>query len=302
MTIKHSALAATALGGSAAAAFAGFGRFGSRIAFAPEGGAGDGGAAGGEGEGNKGAGGDAGSKGGEGTPPANAGGAGEGGNKPSDAEAKLIKDLGKAKDRLKLFEGVDPEEFRRLKADADAAAAAKTEKERQDAEARGEFDRVKASMVEQHNTALADLQAKLDAAEADKGKLARDIDELTIGASFGSSKFVSEDLVLPVSKARTLFGAHFVREDGKTVAYDKPAGAAERTKLVDAKGEPLGFEDALRRIVEADADKDRLLRAKGKPGAGSGTTDARTTRTPAGGGEVRGTARILAALSKKQAA
>ncbi|MCY1309996.1 hypothetical protein D9M70_601460 [compost metagenome] len=81
------------------------------------------------------------------------------------------------------------------------------------------------------------------------------------------------------SKARVIYGQHFDLVDGKVVGYDKPRGAANRTALVDSLGEPVQFEEALRKIVEADPDKDHLLKAKVKPGAGSGN---RVTPSSAG--------------------
>lgn len=77
---------------------------------------------------------------------------------------------------------------------------------------------------------------------------------------------------MPVSKVRALYGTHFEFNDGQIVAYDKPAGAAERTMLVDGKGDPLSFEESIKKIIDADADRDQLIKSKTKPGAGSVTT------------------------------
>ena len=102
---------------------------------------------------------------------------------------------------------------------------------------------------------------------------------------------------MPVSKARVLYGTHFEFKDGAIVAYDKPAGSAERNILVDAKGDPLSFEAAIKKIVEADPDKDQLLKSKIKPGAGSKTTSK--AAAPAEKLEQpTGVSRISAAISK----
>ena len=64
------------------------------------------------------------------------------------------------------------------------------------------------------------------------------------------------------------------------VGYDKPRGSAGRAQLVDQLGNPVAFEDAMRKIIEADPDKDSLLRSKVKQGANSQSTAA--TKVPSG--------------------
>lgn len=196
--------------------------------------------------------------------------------KPSDAEAKLIKevmakkellkkqadDLAAAQAALKQFEGIDVEAVKQLMADQKAAAEKKL------AEA-GEWDRLRKQMADENERVVAGVRAENQTLQSTLQSTQAMIADLTVGASFSSSAFVREDLIIPASKVRALFGGHFEFKDGKVVGYDKPAGASERTPLVDATGESLSFEAALRKIVEADADRDGLLRSKAKPGAGS---------------------------------
>lgn len=224
--------------------------------------------------------------------------------KPSDEEARLIKEVMEEKKakkaleaQLKQFEGINLEEVQALvqaKKDADDAKAAAEEEA---ALKRGEFDRVKAQMVEQHTAALDALKAQLAERDATITNQTATIENLTVGSQFASSDYISKNLVLPVDIARGTFGSYFDVEGDAAVAYDKPRGAAERTKLVDAAGNPLPFDLALEKLVSARPDKDKLLRSKQVPGAGSGTIDKTPPAAkPASG--LTGMARIAANLDK----
>lgn len=198
------------------------------------------------------------------------------GKKPSDEEARLLKevmkkkealkqtetDLAAAKARLQEFEGIDPAAVRKLIADQTAAEEAQLV-------ARGEFDTLKARMADEHGKATQALNATI--AELTEKLAGRDrvVDELSVGQQFAQSQLIAEELTMPASKVRALYGNHFDVVDGKVVAFDKPRGEANRAPLVDQFGNGVGFEDALRKICEADPDADHLFRSKAKPGAGS---------------------------------
>lgn len=248
----------------------------------------------GEGEGGGGAGGGEGGEGGQGGEGGDGkgagdadpnkdktGGEGDGKSKLSDSEAQLLKDLMKHKDtakseraareqleaKLKEFEGIDPVAVRELLAKQQKAQEEELEK-------KGQWETLKGNMAKAH----ADEKAKLEAQIAElTGKLqAKDstIDELTIGTQFGNSKFIKEETTIPASKARALYGNHFELVDGVLTAFDKPKGAQGRAALVDSSGNAIAFDEAMRKIIEADPDKDALLRTQAKPGAGSGSKQA----------------------------
>jgi hypothetical protein len=197
---------------------------------------------------------------------------------PSDAEAKLIKEnmakkeqLRKAQEEIaalrKSVEGLDLEEVRKLVADRKTA-------EEKALEAKGDYERLKQRMAEEHSKEVTTLKAQLEALQGEKSKLATTINDLTVGTQFSQSQFINGELTLTPAKARVIYGDYFDVEDGKIVGYDKPRGSANRTALVDQYGSAVPFDAALRKIVEADPEKDHLLKSKVKAGAGSDSKKA----------------------------
>lgn len=255
--------------------------------YAPAGEGGEGGGGSGGGEGGQGG------EGGEGSePPAkdpskDAGGeggqGGEGGKpKLSDNEAQLLKDMMKHKEtaksertarealeaKLKEFEGIDPVAVREILSKQQKAQEEELEK-------RGQWDALKQNMIKAHSEDKAKLEAQIQELQGALKSRESTIDELTIGTQFSNSKFLKEETTLAsAAKARALYGNHFELVDGVLTAFDKPKGAANRAPLVDASGNALEFDSAMRKIIESDPDKDALLRTTAKPGAGSGQKPA----------------------------
>lgn len=197
----------------------------------------------------------------------------EGKSGPSDEEARLLKENMQKKEQLKKkddeiaalkkqFEGIDPEAVRKILAEQKSA-------EEQALEKKGDYERLKARMAEEHSKEVTSLKAQLEALQGELGKTKGTINDLTVGTQFGQSKFIGEELTLTPAKARVIYGDFFEVEDGKIVGYDKPRGSAGRTALVDQYGSAVAFDAALRKIVEADPEKDHLLKSKVKAGAGS---------------------------------
>ncbi|MCR9222942.1 MAG: hypothetical protein NXH70_02635 [Hyphomonas sp.] len=226
-------------------------------------------------------------------------------------KAKLLKESMGRKDTLKSkdeelaalkaqFEGIDPDAAREAMKAAAEAAEAKKASELKQLESKGEYDKI----LEQVNTANAEkLSAKdkeLETRDGEIASLKATINKLTVGNSFGSSKFIADELVLTPSKVEALYGSHFDVEDGAMVAYDKPRSSTERTKLVDDKGAPLNFEAAITKIVSADPDFERMQKSKLKPGAGSADGDGKDKSK--GDDGVSGVSRISVGLKQLQSA
>lgn len=215
--------------------------------------------------------------------------------KPSDAEAKLLKDAMKhkkaakeAREALAAFEGIDLDEYKELKAAKEKAAKDKVDAEQQRLVEKGEFESVKKQIIEAADEKLAAVKAESDEKDKKIQSLQSRIDDLTIGANFNSSSFLKEKTVLPPTKARKLYGDHFdIDETGAMIAYDKPRGSEGRAPLVDGSGDPLAFDKALAKIVDADVDRDDLLRTSLKPGSDSSpsTTKPPVRKKPLSAGE-----------------
>ncbi len=196
--------------------------------------------------------------------------------KEQQEKADLLKDAMKKKgkvkdlsDQLSAYGDVTPERLQELLdaenqriADADAAEQERLKKA-------GDFEALTTQMAEQHTNELSAKDAELSESQALNKQLQSQIIELTVGADFSQSKFLAEETVLPANKARRLYGDHFEVQDGKVVGYDKPANAENRVLLVDGQGTPVPFETAISRIIDADSDRDSIIRSKQKAGAKS---------------------------------
>jgi flagellar biosynthesis GTPase FlhF len=221
----------------------------------------------------------------------------------SDADAKLLKEnmekkeaLRKAQDELKKFDGIDPEEYKTLKAAAEKAAEEARAAEKAKAEAEGNTKRLLEMMKEEHQKEIEAVRNESVTTKTALDLALAQIQDLTVGSAFSQSKFVADELVVPPSAARKLFGDHFETENGVPVAYDKPKGASERTKLIDGSGNPMNFDAAIKKLVEANPDHERLIKSTMKNGAQSKTTDLpNTDKKPA----LFGAARIAASLANK---
>ncbi|NIH77420.1 hypothetical protein FHV99_004672 [Ochrobactrum sp. P20RRXII] len=214
-----------------------------------------------------------------------------------DENARLLRESMKRKDELKKFAGIDPARYNELVSQEDQARQAKEDADRTAAEKAGDFERVKQMMADSHKKETDKLQEQIDALTAQIGDKDKTIEELSLGNSFSSSSFIGENLILSPAKARKLYGSHFEIEDGKVIGYDKPAGAKDRTKLVNGAGVALGFEAAIAAIVDADSDKNTIMKSKMKPGSGSRTNSGGDKEPAKKGDGLTGIARMRASAS-----
>lgn len=228
-----------------------------------------------------------------------------GDKKPTDAEAELLREVMEKKDKikklndqleqasaqLKKFDGLDAEQIRAMLAEAE-------ERKTKELEAKGQWDALRKQLVDQHTAAVSAKENELKALRDGAAALQSQIAELTVGTSFANSSYIKEKLAVPPSKARAVYGAHFEFNGSEVVAYDKPKGAANRTVLVDAKGDALSFEAAIERLVMNDPDRDYMLKGALKTGAGSRTDDVRKDLKEES--TLSGRDRIRAALSAKK--
>lgn len=222
----------------------------------------------------------------------------------SDKEAELLKEsmarkaqLKEATEKmdamsaqLKQWEGMDVNQIRDL-------LQSQKDEETKKLEAKGQFDLVKKQMIDAHDAEKKTLLDQIVELKDSINNGNSQIENLSVGNAFGQSKFISDELTLPSAKARALYGAHFERdEEGNVIGYNKPVGAKDRAQLVDANGNALNFDLALKKIIDIDPDKDSLYRSKAKPGAGS-RTDQNGKPIPTDSSGEAGRSRIEAGLA-----
>lgn len=206
--------------------------------------------------------------------------AGEPSKKPNDTEAELLRDVMKFKDKYRTVqEEADKlkSEFSEFKSalgdlDVDAIkslAEEQANREKADLEKKGEYDRIVEQMREKNKEKEESYKTQIQELTQKLSEATGQIDDLTIGRQFSDSVFLREESALPPSIARTTFGKHFEMKDGALVGYDKPAGATERTPLVDDSGNPLGFDDAIKALYSGHPESKTLFKSKMKPGANS---------------------------------
>lgn len=206
---------------------------------------------------------------------------------------KIEKDAREAVEaELRKFDGIDLEKVKTL-------LEAEQNRERTALEEKGEFERLKAMIAEERTAEKVAWQTERDALTSQITSLNGTVDNLTVGQNFASSTYISENLVLTPTKARQLYGSHFEMLDGKTVAYNKPAGQAGRTLLVGADAEPLAFDVAMKKIIDLDPEKDTLIKSKVVPGAHSKTQQIKAS-APGNDEGLTGASRIAAALARRK--
>lgn len=204
---------------------------------------------------------------------------------PTDEEARLLKEVMAKKEALKAREGEIAElkkqmaefealgGFEQMKKWADEAKALAEEKkaqEKKSLEERGEWDKLKAQMAEEHAKATEGYKSEIVELKQKLANESNRIVELTIGSAFNGSSYLKDHTILPPNKARALWGSYFdVSETGEVVGYDKPRGVAGRTQLVDQVGNPLSFEKAIEKVIGSDPDAESFIRAPGAAGSGS---------------------------------
>jgi len=234
---------------------------------------------------------------------------GDEGNKLSDSEARLLKDMMKSKNRAKAAEEEAGSLKQQLEAlteslggkspeDIAALLSAEQESERKKLEEKGEYNRIVDQMAEENKSIVDDLNVTIDQQKTEIVSLHAQIEELTVGRAFSDSQFVSDDLTLPMSITRKEFGTHFELVDGQVVGFDKPRGSSDRTPLVDNQGANLSFDQAIARLVKGHPEATRLLRSKAKPGAKSTSQEKPGMKSDQSA--VSGQSRIERALNGKK--
>jgi polyhydroxyalkanoate synthesis regulator phasin len=218
-----------------------------------------------------------------------------------DARAALERQIRDLNERLAGYGDATPEEIKELR---DLRRRADEEKVKRDKEAReaeerrlretGDFETLKQRMAEEHEREVETIRKQARELEGQVEALTRQVQNMALSSAFSGSRFIAEETVLTPGKAHKIYGDHFEVENGTVVGYDAPKGAEKRTRLVDSRGRPLLFDEAMKRLVETDGDRDLVLRAKQKPGSGVVPSGSKPAEKKSA--EISGIARIKAGL------
>lgn len=157
-----------------------------------------------------------------------------------------------AENKLKTFEGLDPEKAR----SAIEMVGKLDQKKLIDA---GEVDKVRQEVAGQYQT-------QLDEAKKSNGELQGTIDTMKLDMAFQGSEFVRDRIAVPSDMFRSAFGKNFKVEDGKIVPYYNDGNVVYSKKRIS---EVASFDEALELIVDTYAGKDAILKANGGGGTGN---------------------------------
>ncbi|EOW7235900.1 hypothetical protein ACO0FJ_004525, partial [Cronobacter sakazakii] len=111
-------------------------------------------------------------------------------------------------DQLAQYGDIDPARARQLLEAEQAAEEERRKAEQAELERRGEFDAVKKQMIEAHQAELAKRDERYSALESENAALRAQLVEMTVGASFSSSTFLREKVLMTPAKARVIYGSH----------------------------------------------------------------------------------------------
>jgi len=196
----------------------------------------------------------------------------------ADRLAALQAELEEAKALAAKFNGLDPEAARAALAEIEKAKKEAAEAEKEKLKAEGNFEKLRELQQAEADARIAAAEkARIEAEEAARTAQER-LNQALIDTAFANSKFLQEETILSGPKAQRLFRDHVEIENGQIVVYDKPADAAGRAKVMDTKGNPLPFNEAIKSVIEADEDRDAFLKTKVTPGAGSKTQDGKPSQ------------------------
>ena len=213
-----------------------------------------------------------------------------------EVAAAAIAEATAAKKAADRFKGIDPDVAKaNAKKVSDAEEAARVS-ERAQAEAEGNFERLREIQNEEFQAQIAEERALRVASDEAATKAVQALTSAQLRSSFATSKFFSDETILGAGKAERLYADYVDVKDGVPIVYDAPRGAAKRTMFMDGKGNPLPFEAGIKKVFDADPDKDTFLKSKVKPGNSSKTEDGKSAQT--GGDRISRLAKAVAELRK----
>lgn len=124
---------------------------------------------------------------------------------------------------------------------------------------KGEVDRVRSEIS-------ASFQKDIDDKDRVLSETTSELNGLHLSHAFKSSKYVADNIAVPVDMLQDKFGKFFKREGGKIVAYD---GAGNKVISGKRGGEDATFDEAMELLVGSYEHKDSILKGGNHTGSGN---------------------------------
>lgn len=162
---------------------------------------------------------------------------------------------------LKAFEGIE-----------DAAAARKALETVANLDAKklvdaGEVEKIKAEATKAYDEQVKAVEEKYKPVVKERNELKAAIVAEKVGNAFARSKYIADQLAVPVDMVQATFGSAFKLDDGKVVGYGRDGKQLfSRVK----PGEVADFDEAMEIMVDTYPFKDNILKGSGANGGGAG--------------------------------
>lgn len=170
-----------------------------------------------------------------------------------NGEAKAHREAKEAAlEKLKLYEGIDPEKARE--------ALSKVSKYEQQMKLdEGKLDEVKTAITNQFQTQLEEKTKSLE-------ELQTRYDNMLVSSVFSNSDFIRENVAIPRDMFEATFRKNFKIENGTVAVYDNNGN---RLYSKTRSGEPATPDEGLQMLIESRPDKDFILKAAAHSGSGN---------------------------------
>lgn len=157
-----------------------------------------------------------------------------------------------AEEKLKSFVGID-----------DPKAALEALKTVANLDAKKLVDAGQIETVKQET--IKSVEHRFKPVEEERDALRIQLNEMIIGGSFASSKFIADKIAVPGDMLRARFDKNFEVKDGKLVAKDASGNPIYSRARA---GEFADFDEAIELLVEQYPQKDSILKANNAAGDG----------------------------------
>jgi len=154
--------------------------------------------------------------------------------------------------KIKAFDGVDPEKARDALDKISKIDQSKL---------------IESGQVEQLKKEInSQWQVKHDEAQSQAGKATETLNNYVVSNAFNRSKYIQDNVNIPVDMLQSAFAQNFKVEDGKVRAYRN--GNLITSSDVNKIGDPADFEEAIKSLVDGYEHRDRILKTTVASGSG----------------------------------